>query len=93
VTTWTKTVAERLLFEGKKVTGVEVTREVGEKVEVFTKREVLVCSGVQGSAKLLLLRYSITSLRSEILLSNTLTIFSAGLGHERSFKSTVYFKY
>jgi hypothetical protein len=92
VTTWTKTVAERLIFGGKKVTGVEVMREAGEKVKVFAGKEVLVCSGVQGSAKLLLLRYPITSSYSGILLSNVLIVFSAGLGHEKSSKSTEYLK-
>ena len=56
VTTWTKTLAEKLIFEGKRVTGVETTWQSGEKVKVFARKEVLVCSGVQGSAKLLLLR-------------------------------------
>jgi choline dehydrogenase-like flavoprotein len=60
VTTWTRTVAEKLIWEGKKVIGVVViqtgTNGDGDKIEVFARKEVLVCSGVQGSAKLLLLR-------------------------------------
>lgn len=42
VVTWTKTVAEKLIFEGKRVTGVEVSRIGGDKVKAFAKREVLV---------------------------------------------------
>jgi len=61
VTTWTKTLAEKLIFYGSKVIGVEVTRMVksvtAESVKVIARKEVLICSGVQGSSKLLLLRY------------------------------------
>lgn len=60
VTTWTTTVAQKLIFEGKKATGVEVTQSgtniAVDNLKVFARKEVLVCSGVQGSAKLLLLR-------------------------------------
>lgn len=61
VTTWNYVLAEKLVPEDKKVVGVKLSRkkESGEmeKVVVKAREEVLVCSGVQGSPKLLLLRY------------------------------------
>jgi choline dehydrogenase-like flavoprotein len=63
VTIWTKTLAKNLIVEGKKVIGVEVTRMgqsgAAKSVQVLAGKEVLVCSGVQGSPKLLLLRYRV----------------------------------
>jgi choline dehydrogenase-like flavoprotein len=62
VTIWTRTIAEKLIYEENKVTGVKVYRlgvdESGEKLKLkaFARKEVLICGGVQGSAKLLLLR-------------------------------------
>ncbi|KUJ17157.1 alcohol oxidase [Mollisia scopiformis] len=54
VTTYNKVLAEHLIFEGNKVVGVQLSRD-SERLIVKAKKEVLVCSGVQGSAKLLLL--------------------------------------
>ncbi|CZR66971.1 related to choline dehydrogenase and related flavoproteins [Phialocephala subalpina] len=59
VTTYHHALAESLVFEGKKVIGVQFCRKdhLGEfeRFVVNARKEVLVCSGVQGSAKLLLL--------------------------------------
>ncbi|KAG0649433.1 Dehydrogenase patE [Hyphodiscus hymeniophilus] len=59
VTTWTKSSAEKVLFEGKKATSVQILRRLAdgssERVIVTARNEILVTSGVQGSAKLLLL--------------------------------------
>lgn len=64
VTTWIETTAEKLIFEGKKATAVQVSRnkadKTPERVTVTARKEILLTSGVQGSAKLLLLRYVTT---------------------------------
>ena len=68
VTIWTDTLAEKIVFEGKRAVGVQISRaESGKTPEVMTvmaRKEILVCSGVQGSAKLLLLRYEPSFLNS-----------------------------
>lgn len=59
-TTWTETIAEKLIFEGKRVVSVQGFRTSAgrsqERVSVTVRKEILLTSGVQGSAKLLLLR-------------------------------------
>jgi choline dehydrogenase len=54
LTTWTRTVARRLVIEGGRVTGIELVRE-GKPVRVAVAREVILCSGVIESPKLLML--------------------------------------
>lgn len=89
VTVWTRCVAEKLVFEGMRVVGVEALRmPCGERARVIASREVIVCSGVQGSAKLLLLRYGC----SFIALSKVLTLDTAGSGQKKSSQSTTYHK-
>jgi choline dehydrogenase len=52
VTVWTRTEAERLIFDGRRATGVEVTRPGGtERVEAG--REVIVAAGAVASPLLL----------------------------------------
>lgn len=72
VTTWTGTLAEKLIFEPTglgevEIQGVEISRTtssgLNESMIVCARKEVLVCSGVQGSAKLLLLRYQPASIQ------------------------------
>ncbi|KAE8452657.1 hypothetical protein EG329_013916 [Mollisiaceae sp. DMI_Dod_QoI] len=59
VTTFNHALAEKLVFEGNKVLGVQLSQKAVngglERFIVKANQEVLVCSGVQGSAKLLLL--------------------------------------
>lgn len=60
VTAWNHAITEKLLVARKNVTGVRVLRNSGDRETVdcglMAKKEVIVSSGVQGSAKLLLLR-------------------------------------
>lgn len=64
ITTWVEAVAEKIIFAGKRATAVQISHSSGNKmpdrVTVFAQKEILVTSGVQGSAKLLLLRYVVT---------------------------------
>ena len=69
VTTWVDTVAERIGFDGKRAISVQLVRnsEDGrlEHATVTARKEILVTSGVQGSAKLFLLRY-VLNIRSKL---------------------------
>jgi choline dehydrogenase-like flavoprotein len=75
VTTWTATIAEKLIIEEKRATAVQASRNqpdgTPERVAVVARKEILVASGVQGSAKLLLLRYAASDIQE--LLSLELT--------------------
>ncbi len=50
----TKAKAEKLLFDGKKVTGVQINRQ-GKTSSVMAAREVLLCAGAINSPQLLML--------------------------------------
>jgi choline dehydrogenase len=54
LTVWSQTTARRLLFDGGRVTGVELTRQ-GRVARVMVAREVVLASGVIESPKLLML--------------------------------------
>jgi choline dehydrogenase-like flavoprotein len=60
VTTWVHTLAAKILFDGKRATSVQLIRKAGAgmsaRVTVTARKEIILSSGVQGSAKLLLLR-------------------------------------
>jgi choline dehydrogenase-like flavoprotein len=64
VTTWVQSIAEKIIFKDKRATAVQVSHSTDsktpERVTVSARKEILVTSGVQGSAKLLLLRYVVT---------------------------------
>lgn len=50
----TKTTVSRVLFDGKKATGIEILR--GRKTSVLTaKREVIICGGAFGSPQILMM--------------------------------------
>jgi choline dehydrogenase len=52
----TNAIAQRLIFEGKRATGVAIKRKGSDAEEVYSaRREVLLCGGVIGSAQLLML--------------------------------------
>jgi choline dehydrogenase len=53
LTVWTGTTAQRLIFDGKRVCGVEVRRGDGPSHAVRAAREVLVCAGTLHSPQLL----------------------------------------
>jgi hypothetical protein len=93
VTTWVQIVAEKIIFEGKRATGVQVSHSTGSKtpdrVTVFARKEILVTSGVQGSAKLLLLRYVITPRVGFMKLTHV----QAALDLTTSFKGIVSLKF
>lgn len=55
---WDSTQTVKILFQGTKAVGVEVLGNDHGPLRAMANKEVIVCSGVQGSAKLLLLRYS-----------------------------------
>jgi choline dehydrogenase-like flavoprotein len=58
VTVQCSTQVSRLIIIDQKVQGVEVLTGIGgDKTIICVKDEVILCSGVQGSAKILLLRY------------------------------------
>jgi choline dehydrogenase len=54
LTVWSHTTARRLLFDGRRVTGLELNREGGVE-RVAVAREVILASGVIESPKLLML--------------------------------------
>jgi choline dehydrogenase-like flavoprotein len=58
VTIWTDTVAEKIIFDNDRAVGIQCSPNtaLGSANKVTARKEILVCSGVQGSAKLLLLR-------------------------------------
>ena len=53
LTVWTGAAAQRLIFDGKRVCGVEVRRGDGPRQAVRAAREVLVCAGAVHSPQLL----------------------------------------
>jgi choline dehydrogenase-like flavoprotein len=55
VTLWSTTTVEKLLFEGNKAVGVALLPNADGGEHVMANKEVIVCSGAQGSPKLLLL--------------------------------------
>jgi choline dehydrogenase-like flavoprotein len=55
VTLWSKTVVQKLFFEGNKAVGVALIPNADGGKHVMAKKEVIICSGAQGSPKLLLL--------------------------------------
>jgi hypothetical protein len=61
VTIWYDTLVDKVIFQGNKAVGAQVSRYLScgklEKVNVTTRIEILVCVEVQGSAKLLLLSH------------------------------------
>lgn len=57
VTVWTENTATRLIIEEGKVKGLELINNTHGPRKVLARKEVISCSGVQGSTKLLLLRY------------------------------------
>jgi choline dehydrogenase-like flavoprotein len=69
------TIAEKLIIEEKRATAVQVSKNQSdgtpERVTAVARKEILVTSGVQGSAKLLLLRYAASDIQE--LLSLKLT--------------------
>jgi len=56
VTLWSTTIASKLAINQSRVTGVEYVKPGGIQGIVTATKEVLLCSGAQGSPKLLLLR-------------------------------------
>jgi choline dehydrogenase-like flavoprotein len=93
VTIWHDTLVEKVIFQGKKAVGVQVSRYLScgklEKVSVTTRIEILVCGGVQGSAKLLLLRHVSVGL----IFLNLLIIITVVLGLQRSLRNITFTKY
>jgi choline dehydrogenase-like flavoprotein len=57
VTVWTEMIATRLIIEGMKIIGVELMDNAHSARTALARKEVISSSGVQGSTKLLLLRY------------------------------------
>jgi hypothetical protein len=72
VTVWHDTLVENIGFQDKKAVGVQISRYIScgnlEKVNITARIKILVCVGVQGSAKLLLLRQVSISLTFLYLL-------------------------
>lgn len=92
VTTWVETLVEKLLFVGNRAVGVQVIRSgedgTSESATVTARKEVIVSSGVQGSAKLLLLR----SVSSHSLVRSESNTFVAASVQPMSSGSTISIK-
>jgi hypothetical protein len=93
VNVWHDTLVEKVIFQGKKAVGVQISRYLScgklEKVNVAARIEILVCGGVQGSAKLLLLRHvSIGSIFLYLLI--IITVVSA---LQKSLRNIAFTKY
>jgi choline dehydrogenase len=58
VTLWASTHTSKIIFHGDQAVGVELLENTHGATRIMANKEVIVCSGAQGSAQLLLLRYS-----------------------------------
>ena len=58
VTVWTMAQVESIVFDDTRATGAKVARPAGGQAFVYANKEIILCSGAYGSAKLLLLRYA-----------------------------------
>jgi choline dehydrogenase-like flavoprotein len=56
---------ESIIFNGLRATGVRVVGRAGGQVSVHANKEIILCSGAYGSAKLLLLRYALSLTTSD----------------------------
>jgi hypothetical protein len=93
VTIWHDTLVEKDVFQDKKAVGVRISRYLScstlEKVNVTTRIEILVCGGVQGSAKLILLRHVSIS----PIFLYLLTIITVVLALQKSLRNITFTKY
>ncbi|WBH18302.1 GMC family oxidoreductase [Sphingomonas radiodurans] len=53
LTTFTGSVATRILLDGKRARGIALSRDNGDEIEIGCRRDVIVCAGALGSPQLL----------------------------------------